>query len=183
MTGEPVLEGIARDLKAKASLTPGEALIKAQDGKLSTAEALEMGQVAAAYMVAGMRFTGSQTKISAQNLLRVCFDVVAADGELARLQWVEARLAELVKAWETPTRPGQPTSLDRGLMTAAGELQDVLEASHLDGDKRPPLPERTVLVLAIGHEIGSEETAARIQAAVNMAVNHPDWVDSMLGGE
>lgn len=177
MAGEPDLEVIARDLKAKATLTPGEALVKAMDGKLTTAEALEMGQVAAA----GMRFMGNVPKISAQNLLRVCFDVIVAEGEFDRLQWVETRLGELVKAWETPTTPGKPTSLDRGLMTAAGELQDVLEASHLDGDNRPPIPDRTVLVLAIGHEIGSEETAARIQLAVNMAVNHPDWVDDMMG--
>lgn len=176
------LEAIARGLKDRASLTPHAALAKAMEGKLTTAEAVEMGQVAAAYITAGMRFTGTTVKVSAQNLLRVCFDVIVADGELARLQWVEARLADLVKAWETPTRPGQPTSLDRGLRTAAGELLEVLEASHLDGDRRPPLPERTVLVLAIGHEIGSEDQAARIQRAVSLAINHPDWLDAM-GGE
>lgn len=179
------LEAIARDLKTKASLTPGEALVKAMSGTLTVAEALEMGGVASAYIVAGMRFTGSATKISAQNLLRVCFDVILSTtnlgGELERLQWVEARLGDLVKAWETPTLPDAPTGLDRGLRTAAGELLEVLDASHMDGDKRPPLPERTVLVLAIGHEIGTEEDAARIQRAVQMAINHPTWVDDMAG--
>jgi hypothetical protein len=181
MAEETGPEKIARDLKAKATLTPDEALTKAGHGTLTTAEAMEMGSVAAAYLAAGMRHIGAKSQISASHLLRVCFDVILADGELARLQWVEGRLAELVKAWGTPTMEGKPTGLDRGLQTAAGELSEVLEASH--DSMRPPFPDRTVLVLAIGHEIGSADQAARIQRAVSMAVNHPDWVDSMTGDD
>ena len=176
------LELIAKGLKARASLTPGEALVKAMDGKLTVAEALEMGGVASAYIVAGMRFTGSATKVSAQNLLRVCFDVIFTDGlpELERLQWVETKMADMIREWEQPTSETHGNTLDRGLQRAAGELLEMLDASHLD--HREPLPERTVLVLAVGHELDGDD-AARIQRAVAMAINHPTWVDDMAGGE
>lgn len=176
-------EAMAHQLKALASLTPHEALVKAAEGKLTVAEAGEMGAVASAYIVAGMRHVGGTSKISAQNLLRVCFDVIHTNGlpELERLQWVEGKLAEMVREWDQPTSEALANTLDRGLQRAAGELLEMLDASNLD--HREPLPQRTVLVLAIGHEMDSDQMAARIQRAVAMAVNHPGWIDDMTAGD